>query len=68
SDAARIAMSAYADEMNRRMEGINDHLGWLEKSWQGVGNAAARAWDKMLDIGREESTQDRIRQLRQQLI
>lgn len=68
SDAARIAMSAYADEMNRRMGGINDHLGWLEKAWQGVGNAAARAWDKMLDIGREESTQDRIRQLRQQLI
>ncbi len=59
ADAAKIAMSAYSEEMNKRMEDVHDNLGWVEKAWNAVGNAAKWAWDRMLDIGREDSLDEK---------
>ncbi|ECC6875963.1 shikimate transporter [Salmonella enterica subsp. enterica] len=49
ADAAKIAMSAYSEEMNKRMGDVHDNLGWIERAWNAVGDAAKWAWDRMLD-------------------
>ncbi|HFL2921244.1 TPA: phage tail tape measure protein [Salmonella enterica] len=60
ADAAKIAMSGYADEMNTRMTDVHNNLGWLESAWGSLGDAAKWAWDRMLDIGREDSLDEKI--------
>ncbi|HCL5307928.1 TPA: phage tail tape measure protein [Salmonella enterica] len=67
ADAAKIAMSAYSEEMNKRMEDVHDNLGWVEKAWNAVGNAAKWAWDRMLDIGREETLDEKIAELEKKI-
>ncbi|ELJ9691124.1 phage tail tape measure protein, partial [Salmonella enterica] len=60
ADAAKIAMSAYSEEMNKRMGDVHDNLGWIERAWNAVGDAAKWAWDRMLDIGREDTLDEKI--------
>ncbi|HAU2960535.1 TPA: phage tail tape measure protein [Salmonella enterica subsp. diarizonae] len=67
ADAAKIAMSAYSEEMNRRMTDAHDNLGWVEKAWNSLGNAAKWAWDQMLDIGREDSLDEKIAELQEKI-
>ncbi|WP_368919621.1 phage tail tape measure protein [Providencia vermicola] len=62
-EAAKMAMESYANAMDERTKQIKENLGTLEKAWQWVGNEAKKAWDKMLDIGREESVEDEISRL-----
>ncbi|EIR5390880.1 phage tail tape measure protein [Salmonella enterica] len=67
SDAAKIAMSAYSEEMNKRMTDVHDNLGWVEKAWNSLGNAAKWAWDRMLDIGREDTLDVKIAALQKKI-
>ncbi|ELG4133814.1 phage tail tape measure protein [Salmonella enterica] len=67
ADAAKIAMSAYSEEMNKRMSDVHDNLGWLEKAWNAVGDAAKWAWDRMLDIGREDTLDEKIATLQEKI-
>ncbi|EJX4928673.1 phage tail tape measure protein, partial [Salmonella enterica] len=67
ADAAKIAMSAYSEEMNNRMSDVHDNLGWVESAWNAVGNAAKWAWDRMLDIGREETLDEKIAKLQEKI-
>ncbi|EKC7217698.1 phage tail tape measure protein [Salmonella enterica] len=67
ADAAKIAMSAYSEEMNKRMTDVHDNLGWVERAWNAVGNAAKWAWDRMLDIGREETLDEKIAALQKKI-
>ncbi|HIE7633916.1 phage tail tape measure protein [Salmonella enterica] len=67
ADAAKIAMSAYSEEMNKRMEDVHDNLGWIERAWNAVGDAAKWAWDRMLDIGREETLDEKIATLQEKI-
>lgn len=67
ADAAKIAMSAYSEEMNKRMTDVNENLGWLEKAWNSLGDAAKWAWDRMLDIGREDSLDEKIKKLQEKI-
>ncbi|EKQ0892602.1 phage tail tape measure protein [Salmonella enterica] len=67
TDAAKIAMSAYSEEMNKRMSDVHDNLGWVESAWNAVGNAAKWAWDRMLDIGREETLDEKIAKLQEKI-
>ncbi|HDP0319409.1 TPA: phage tail tape measure protein [Salmonella enterica subsp. enterica serovar Concord] len=60
SDAAKIAMSAYADAMNTRMTDVHNNLGWVERAWNSLGGAAKWAWDRMLDIGRPDTLDEKI--------
>ncbi|ECJ0462285.1 phage tail tape measure protein [Salmonella enterica] len=64
ADAAKIAMSAYSEEMNKRAGDVHDNLGWIEKAWNAVGDAAKWAWDRMLDIGREDTLDEKIARAR----
>ena len=67
ADAAKIAMSAYADAMNERLTDVHNNLGWLETAWRALGNAAAWSWDRMLDIGREDTIEEKIAALRKKI-
>lgn len=67
ADAAKIAMSGYADEMNTRMMDVHKNLGWLESAWDSLGDAAKWAWDRMLDIGREDSLDEKIAKLQEKI-
>ncbi|EOC3269756.1 phage tail tape measure protein [Salmonella enterica subsp. enterica serovar Montevideo] len=67
ADAAKIAMSAYAEEMNKRAGDVHDNLGWIEKAWNAVGDAAKWAWDRMLDIGREDTLDEKIATLQKKI-
>ncbi|ECC9608214.1 phage tail tape measure protein [Salmonella enterica subsp. enterica] len=67
ADAAKIAMSAYSEEMNKRAGDVHDNLGWIEKAWNAVGDAAKWAWDRMLDIGREDMLDEKIATLQEKI-
>ncbi|ELY4474941.1 phage tail tape measure protein [Salmonella enterica] len=67
ADAAKIAMSAYSEEMNKRMSDVHDNLGWVERAWNSLGDAAKWAWDRMLDIGREDTLDEKIAKLRKKI-
>lgn len=67
ADAAKIAMSAYSEEMNKRAGDVHDNLGWIEKAWNAVGDAAKWAWDRMLDIGREDTLDEKIATLQKKI-
>lgn len=67
TDAAKIAMSAYSEEMNKRMGDVHDNLGWIERAWNAVGDAAKWAWDRMLDIGREDTLDEKIATLQEKI-
>jgi lambda family phage tail tape measure protein len=59
-DAARIASEAFSTTINQRSAEIQGSLGFLERAWKALGDTAKNAWDSMLDIGRENTLQDRI--------
>ncbi|EBS5918742.1 phage tail tape measure protein [Salmonella enterica subsp. enterica serovar Bispebjerg] len=67
ADAAKIAMFAYSEEMNKRMGDVHDNLGWIERAWNAVGDAAKWAWDRMLDIGREDTLDEKIATLQEKI-
>ncbi|EJZ7017985.1 phage tail tape measure protein [Salmonella enterica] len=67
ADAAKIAMSAYSEEMNKRMTDVHDNLGWVERAWNSLGDAAKWAWDRMLDIGREDTLDEKIAKLQKKI-
>lgn len=60
TDAAKLAMSSYADTMASRAKQITENNGFLETSWRGVGKAAAWAWDQMAGIGRAATGSEQL--------
>ncbi|MDH0745729.1 phage tail tape measure protein [Pseudomonas sp. GD03842] len=66
-DAAAIATAAYEDGLNRTSTSIKNSLGTLETAWAGVKSAAKQAWDAALNIGREQTLDQQIAQLDEQL-
>lgn len=58
--AGQLAQRAYADAMKARTDTIKDNLGSLDRAWASVGDWAKQAWDKMLDIGRPDSLEEKL--------
>lgn len=67
TDAAKVAQSAYADTAKSRAGELERSLGTLQRAWRGVKDAAASAWDAMLDIGREDTPQQKLTALESRL-
>ncbi|HGM9963774.1 TPA: phage tail tape measure protein [Providencia stuartii] len=68
TEAARLAIDAYAQSINDGANDIVENLGYLEQAWKGVRWAAKNAWDAMFDIGRKKTLEDEIREMEQALI
>lgn len=67
TDAARIAIESYATAMRDRSSGIRENLGSLESAWRWVKEEASRAWDAMLNVGREVPVNSRLEDVRKKL-
>ncbi|WP_194206808.1 phage tail tape measure protein [Superficieibacter sp. 1612_C1] len=59
-EAVRIATENFSSVVQTRANDIQENLGSLEKAWRSVGDTAKKAWDSMLDIGRETSIDTKI--------
>lgn len=66
-EAAALAQKTYGEEMVRRSQQITQQMGTLQSAWVAVADAAKHAWDKMLNIGREQSFEKQIETLQAQL-
>ncbi|PHM69031.1 phage tail tape measure protein [Xenorhabdus kozodoii] len=62
TQAARVAIDAYAQSINDGANDIAKNLGYLESAWLGVQNAAKWAWDAMLNKGRKNTLDEQIRE------
>ncbi len=61
--AAQLAIDTYAQAMQERASEIEGGLGFIERAWKGIKDAAAEAWDEMLGIGRPETPEQRLDRL-----
>lgn len=48
------AIKYTTEALNKQLEAQSSHLGYIEKLWKGVKNAASDFWDWAKSIGREE--------------
>lgn len=60
-EAAELVARQAAVELTGRTSAQKENLGSLESAWNKLGAAASWAWGKMLDIGREESVDEKIK-------
>lgn len=67
ADAAAAAQAAYADVVEQRAQALESRLGYLERAWRGVKDFAKEAWDAMLGLGRKDTDEQRLDELRKQL-
>lgn len=58
--AAQMAAGLYAEEISSRAREIEGNLGTLESAWQSVAGFAKKAWDAMLDVGRDKSLEQQL--------
>lgn len=63
AEAAKLAQETYMTSLNAKMDDVQNTLGLLEKSWNAIKKGAKGAWDAMLDIGREQSLEQKIADL-----
>ncbi|HBC7427968.1 TPA: phage tail tape measure protein [Providencia rettgeri] len=68
SEATKLSMELYSSSLNERTKQISENLGTLETAWKWVGEAAQNAWDRMLNVGRSVSVQDKLDAKIQQLV
>ena len=67
AEAAAVAQNAYADAVTGRAAQLEPRLGYLERAWRSAGDAAKWAWDKMLNLGREDTVESRLAQVSAEL-
>lgn len=60
TEAARVGQDAYASMLEQSIPKLKDNLGLLERGWMGVKDAAAEAWDSMLNVGRAQTIGGRL--------
>ncbi|MGJ0125951.1 phage tail tape measure protein [Pantoea sp. RHCKP32] len=66
-DAARVASEAYSSAMEKRSDDIKASLGSLETAWNSLTGSASKAWDAMLGVGREQTIQDKLATLNENI-
>ncbi|OEZ66309.1 prophage tail length tape measure protein [Janthinobacterium sp. HH103] len=61
TEAAKVAQNAYADMVESRSKSVTESLGYLERAWASLGSGAKTAWDYMLNIGREDTLGEKLK-------
>lgn len=59
-EAAATAQNAYATALGSVATKVDANLGTLQKAWKGVTDVAKGAWDAMLNVGREDSLEQKL--------
>lgn len=65
--AAQLANEAYEGGLERTATSVQKNLGYLETGWNAVKSAAKNAWDAALNIGREDTLDQQLKKLDDQL-
>ncbi|UXY13867.1 phage tail length tape measure family protein [Chitiniphilus purpureus] len=68
TEAAKLAQEAYANALSERAGEMAQNLGWLERGWNAVKSATAEAIDAMKDVGRAETTLERLQSKQQEIL
>lgn len=68
SEAAALAQQAYGAALDEVADGMEENLGWVEAAWNTLGSAAALAWDKILNIGREDTLAEQLAEAKRQMV
>ncbi len=58
--AASLATDAYSKSLKESADRIKQDMGYLEKFFYGIGDAAKWMWDKILNIGRKGTLDDQL--------
>ncbi len=66
-EAAALAQKTAAEATIKRTTELESRLGTLEKGWLGLGDAAKKAWNFMLGVGREDTDEERLVKLQKRL-
>lgn len=66
-EAAQLANEAYEGGLERTAASVQKNLGYLETGWNAVKGAAKAAWDAALNIGREDTLDQQLKKLDDQL-
>lgn len=66
-EAATAANAAYESGLERTSTSVQKNLGTLETGWNAVKSAAKGAWDAALNIGRQDTLDQQIKKLDEQL-
>lgn len=66
-EAAKLAQDAYATAMLQRAPQVTENLGLIERAARGVVSVAKAMWDAILNIGREQTTDQRLIEVRNQI-
>lgn len=67
TQAAEVAQKAYSAAMDERADKIKERLGAIEKGWQSVTGVAKKAWDAMLDVGRSDTPEEKLKKVQEQI-
>lgn len=62
-EAAAVAQRALSITLEDRSKAVVDNLGALESAWNMVAKGAKGAWDAMLNVGREDTFDEKIADL-----
>lgn len=67
AEAATVAQNAYAEAILGRAGQLATRLGYIESAWLAVQDAAGRAWNAMLNIGREDTLEEQLKKTNAQI-
>lgn len=65
-EAVTLLIRRYSGAINERTPGITENLGYIERGWRAIENAARKAGDFIMDIGRTPAASE-LRARQQQL-
>lgn len=60
-EAAAVAQRALSTTLEDRSKAVKENLGYLESAWKGLAGAAKVAWDAMLDAGRDDTLEQKLK-------
>ncbi|WP_019578313.1 phage tail length tape measure family protein [Curvibacter lanceolatus] len=67
TDAAKVAQDAYASMTEQRAQSILQNLGYVERAWLGIKDAAKMAGDVIMDLGRSATPTDQLAAINAQI-
>lgn len=63
-EAAQLAQKSYADAFDGVTQKVEANLGTMQKGWIHLKDFAKGAWDAMLNVGREDSLEEKLSKVR----
>jgi lambda family phage tail tape measure protein len=66
-EAAQLAQKSYASAFDGVTQKVESNLGVMQKGWIGVKDFAKSAWDAMLNVGREDTLEQKLAKVQEAL-